>query len=160
MTGSDELRDKAAHRLDILARQLDRVGLADLAVVTEGRSADREALRRRAVGAATAAGLGDVLADARSRFRDWLQAAYNRIRSDLEVIQVARGSSLGSVADRVDAFLAVDDAVIATVAFGLIPEDARDGLLEPLGRMLAARPPRRAVDRGSSGPAEDGTAGA
>jgi hypothetical protein len=140
MTGPRELRERAVHRLDILARQLDRVGLADLAVVTENRSPEREALRRRAVGATTAAGLGPLLADARPRFRDWLQAAFNRIRSDLEVIQVARGSSLGSVADRIDVFLAVDDAVIATVAHDLIPDDDRQTLMDPLAAMLAARP--------------------
>jgi hypothetical protein len=147
MTRSDEVRDRAVHRLDILARQFDRVGLADLAVVTENRSPEREALRRRAVGAATAEGLGELLADARRRFRDWLQAAYNRIRSDLEVIQVARGSALGSVADRIDVFLAVDDAVIATVVHDLIAEDDRRALMETLERMLASRRgPRPAGD--------------
>ncbi len=132
----NELRERAQQRLDILTRQLDRIGLADLQVVTDHDEPGREALGRRATEAAIAAGLGDPLSDARSRSREWVQSAYNRLRSDLYWAQVG-GLAQGPVRDRIDVFLAVDDAVLATVAHELIAEEDREALLEPYARMMA-----------------------
>ncbi len=141
MSGSGP-RARAQQRLAILARQLERVGLADAQVITDADAPGREVLRHRAKTVVTAAGLAGLLADAQGRFRDWIQGAYNRVRSDLEVIQYRLGSTLGPVEDRVDVFRAVDDAVLATVGYELIPEDDRVELLEPYDRLLALRPER------------------
>ena len=94
-------------------------------------------LRRTAARAAEAAGLGDLLEDARRRFADWVQAAFSRTRSDLKAIQWVAGTSLGPTADRVDVLAAVDDAVLGTVARGLIAETDRVELLEPYARLVS-----------------------
>ena len=80
--------------------------------------------------------MADLLAEARERFRDWVQGAYNRMRSDLKVVSYAWGTTMGPVEDRVNVFRAVDDAVLATVAHELIPEEERLALLEPYGRLV------------------------
>jgi hypothetical protein len=139
-----QVRERARHRLDILARQLERTGLSDPSVLTEGAPPGRAQLRSRAEAAAAGAGLRDVLADARARFRDWVEGAYNRSRSDLKAIGWNYAGRMGPVEDRVDAYLAVDDAVLATVAHELIPEDVRQALLEPYLRMMAIHPKRSA----------------
>lgn len=126
---------RAEQRLAILARQLERVGL-DGAVITAADPSGRAMLRREAETAVRAAGLADLLADAQGRFRDWVQGAYNRTRSDLKVLQYAWGSTMGPVEDRLDVFRAVDDAVLATVAHEIIPEDERVALLEPYDRLI------------------------
>jgi hypothetical protein len=90
------------------------------------------------------AGLEDLLVEARARFRDWLELAYNRGGYDPTPIGLNWGRTLGSVTDRVDVFRTVDDAVLATVARELISEDDRRTLFEPYARMLALRPERRA----------------
>ncbi len=137
-------RARAEHRLEILARQLERVGLTDLRrVVTEGGPPGRRSLRRETEAAVTRAELGELLAEARARFQDWLERAYNRGGYDPTPLGLNWGRSIGSVADRVDVFRTVDDAVLATVAHELIPEGDRQVLLEPYARMLALRPDRR-----------------
>ncbi|MEO8230634.1 MAG: hypothetical protein ABI628_12865 [Chloroflexota bacterium] len=139
MTGASEggLRARAEQRLEILARQLERVGLADLQVVTNHNEPGRDAIRRRATEAAVETGdLGDLLADARNRFWDWVQSAYNRLRSDPYWAQVG-GPAQGPVDDRISVFWAVDDAVLATVTYELISEEDRETLLEPYARMMA-----------------------
>jgi hypothetical protein len=138
-------RARAEQRLEIMARQLERVGLADLRrVVTEGGPPGRRSLRRETEAAVRRADLADLLVEARARFQDWLERAYNRGGYDPTPIGLNWGRTLGSVADRVDVFRTVDDAVLATVAHELIPEDDRQVLLEPYARMLALRPERRA----------------
>jgi hypothetical protein len=137
-----ERRDRALQRLDLLARQLERVGLADLQVVTDHDAPGRDPIRRQATEAAVKSGLGEVLADARNRFRDWVQGAYNRLRSDPYWAQVG-GLAQGPVDDRIDVFWAVDDAVLATLAHELISEEDRQALLEPYARMMAFGPEPR-----------------
>ena len=141
-------RERAEQRLEILARQLERVGLADAQVITEPDPPGRGQLRRRAEMALKSAGLADLLDDALRRFRDWVQGAYNRQRSDLEVIQVSWGSTIGPAEDRVSVFRAVDDAVLATIAHELIAEDDRLALLEPYGRLMTIRRERHARSDG------------
>jgi hypothetical protein len=131
------VRERAVQRLDILARQLERVGLSGASVLTEADPVGRDDLRRSAERPVLQAGLDDLLVDARRRFRDWVEGSFNRTRSDLEVIQFARGATLGPVADRVDVFMAVDDAVLGTIARELIPDEVRRDLLEPFERMMA-----------------------
>jgi hypothetical protein len=141
-------RSRAEQRLELMARQLERVGLVDLRrVVTEGGPPGRSALRREAEMAVGRADLEDLLIDARTRFQDWLERAYNRGGYDPTPIALNWGRSLGSAADRVDVFRSVDDAVLATVAHELIAEDDRHALFEPYARMLALRPERRARHR-------------
>ena len=135
---SDGPRARAERRLAILARQLERVGL-DGGVITAADPPGRAMLRSRTEAAIGAAGLADLLADAQARFRDWVQGAFNRSRSDLKVIQYAWGATLGPVEDRLNIFRAVDDAVLATVAHELIPEDDRVALVEPYRRLVADR---------------------
>jgi hypothetical protein len=135
-------RDRALQRLDILARQLERVGLADLQVVTDHDPPGRDAMRQQAAEAVVEAGLGDLLVDGRNRFRDWVQSAYNRLRSDPYWAQVG-GLAQGPVDDRIDVFWAVDDAVLATVAHELVSEEERQALLEPYSRMMAFGPESR-----------------
>lgn len=128
-----------------MARQLERVGLVDLRrVVTEGSPPGRRTLRDETERAIDRAGLADLLLDARSRFQEWLERTYNRGGYDPTPIALNWGRTLGSVADRVDVFRTVDDAVLATVAHELISEDDRRALFEPYVRMLALRPERRA----------------
>lgn len=136
MVTADDPRARAEQRLAILARQLERLGL-DGAVITDADPPGRALLRRRTGDAVAAAGLADLLADGRARFRDWVLGTFNRTRSDLEVVQYARGSTMGPVEDRLNVFRAIDDAVLATVAHELIPEDDRRALLEPYGRVVA-----------------------
>ncbi len=142
MTANPQLRQRAEHRLDILARQLERVGLGGPFLVSPHDAPGRATLRRAATRAAEAAGLGDLLEEARRRFADWVQAAFSRTRSDLKAIQWVAGTALGPTADRVDVLAAVDDAVLGTVAQGLIPETDRAELLEPYARLMrvASRP--------------------
>jgi hypothetical protein len=143
MTDGDP-RARAEQRLEIMARQLEHVGLVDLRrVVTEGGPPGRASLRRETEAAVTRADLGDLLADARTRFRDWLEQAYNRGGYDPTPIALNWGRTLGSVEDRVDVFRTVDDAVLATVAHELVPDEDRQALFEPYARMLALRPERR-----------------
>ena len=93
-------------------------------------------LRNEAEAAIEAAGLTDLLDAGQARFRDWVQGAYNRMRSDLKVLQYAWGTTMGPVEDRVNVFRAVDDAVLATVANEVLPEDDRVALLEPYDRLI------------------------
>ncbi|MEA2536536.1 MAG: hypothetical protein QOF11_770 [Chloroflexota bacterium] len=137
MTVDDGPRVRAEQRLAILARQLERVGL-DGGVITDADPPGRDLLRRQTEDAIEAAGLAELLADGRARFRDWVQGAYNRMRSDLKVFQYAWGTTMGPVEDRVNVFLAVDDAVLATVAHELIREDDRAALLEPYDRLIGS----------------------
>lgn len=141
-----DVRERARHRLDILARQLERTGLSDPSVLTEGAPPGRAALRSRAEAAVAGAGLGDVLADARALFRDWAEGAYNRSRADLKAIGWNYAGRMGPVGDRLDVYLAVDDAVLATVAHEVVSEDDRQALLEPYLRMMAIHPERSARD--------------
>ena len=143
MTTEAERRRQVEHRLDILARQLERVGLGGPFLVSPRDAPGRAALRRTASRAVDAAGLSDQLEAARRRFGDWVQAALSRTRSDLKAIQWVTGTALGPTEDRVDVLAAVDDAVLATVATGLIAEADRAELLEPYGRLmgLAIQPP-------------------
>jgi hypothetical protein len=136
------VRERARHRLDILARQLERTGLSDPSVLTEGTPPGRAALRSRVETAVAGAGLSEVLADARTRFRDWVEGAYNRSRADLKAIGWNYAGRMGPVEDRVDVYLAVDDAVLATVAHEVVSEDDRQALLEPYLRMMAIHPRR------------------
>lgn len=137
MTVDEGPRVRAEQRLAILARQLERVGL-DGGVITDADPPGRDRLRRQTEDAIDAAGLAELLADGRTRFRDWVQGAYNRMRSDLKVLQYAWGTTMGPVEDRVNVFLAVDDAVLATVAHELIGEDDRAALLEPYDRLIGS----------------------
>ena len=93
------VRERARHRLDILARQLERTGLSDPSVLTEGAPPRRAALRSRAEAAVAGAGLGDVLAEARALFRDWAEGAYNRLpgrpQGDRLELRRADGSGRG-----------------------------------------------------------------
>ena len=130
--------ERAAHRLDVLARQLERVGLSGVVVLTASAPEGRDALRRSAERAIVRAGLDGVLDDARGRFRAWVAAAFNRSRSDLEAIQFTQGAMLGSVGDRIEVFMAVDDAVLGTVARELIGDEDRRELLEPFERMMGS----------------------
>ena len=139
------VRERAIHRLDILGRQLGRVEAGDLyRIVTDGRSIDRDVLRRRAEAAAADAGLADLLKDARQRFVEWADEAFRRAGYDPSWIALNWGRSLGTAEDRAAAFRTIDDAVVATVAHELIPEPDRRELREPFDRMLALRPERRA----------------
>jgi hypothetical protein len=135
------IHERAEHRLAILARQLERVGISGLLVVTEADPTGRAGLRRSTESAVGRAGLGPVLVDARARFRDWLQGAYNRTRSDLKFFHPILGATMGPVEDRLDVFMAVDDAVLGTVARELITDDERAELLEPFDRMFGLGPP-------------------
>ena len=130
--------ERTVHRLDILSRQLEHVGLAGVVVLTEADPDGRAALRRSAERAAARAGLDGVLNDARRRFRAWVEGAFSRSRSDLEVIQFTRGAMLGTVTDRIDVYMAVDDAVLGTVARESISEADRRALLEPFERMMGS----------------------
>ena len=125
---TSDVRERARHRLDILARQLERTGLSDPSVLTEGAPPGRAELRSRVETAAAGAGLGDVLADARARFQGWVEGAYNRSRSDLKTIGWNYAGRMGPVGDRVDVYLALDDAVLATVAREVVSEDDRQAL--------------------------------
>ncbi len=142
------VRDRARHRLEILARQLEQVGLGGPHVLTAHEAPSRAHLRREAETAATRSGLDDLLADARPRFRDWVQTAFSQTRSDLRVVQYVLGASMGPVEDRVDVFAAVDDAVLATVAQGLIPEADRVALLEPFARLMTLGNQPKAASEG------------
>ena len=148
MTAEAERRQRVEQRLDILARQLERVGLGGPFLVSPRDAPGRAALRRSASRAVEAAGLGDELEIARRRFDDWVQAALSRTRSDLKVVQWMAGTALGPTEDRVDVLAAVDDAVLATVATGLIAETDRAELLAPYGRLmsLAIQPPADRAD--------------
>ena len=85
----------------MLARQLERAGLAGAIVVTEADPRGRDLLRRSAERAVSAAGLDELLVDARHRFRDWVEQSLNLTRSDLKVVHYAVGPALGPVADRI-----------------------------------------------------------
>lgn len=135
MTDALGPRARAEQRLAILARQLERVGLQG-GVITAADPPGRATLRSQAEAAIGAAGLTDLLAAGQTRFRDWVQGAYNRTRSDLKVVQYAWGTTLGPVEDRLNVFRAVDDAVLATVAHEVIAEDDCIALLEPYDRLI------------------------
>jgi hypothetical protein len=142
-----------------MAGQLERVGLVDLRrVVTEGGPPGRRNLRNETEAAVRRAELADLLLDARARFQDWLERAYNRGGYDPTPIGLNWGRTLGSTEDRFDVFRTVDDAVLATVAHELISEDDRQALYEPYARMLALRPARRARRGLSGGELDDGPA--
>lgn len=149
MSDDTELGRRAARRLGILGRQLERVGLADLRrVVTVGEAPGRARLRARAEKAAVEAGLGDLLGDARSRARDWVDLAYARGGYDPTSVGLNWGRTFGTAAERVAVFRSVDDAVLATVARELVPVEDHQALMEPYTRMLALRPERPARRRG------------
>lgn len=137
MTADAERRGRVEQRLDILARQLERVGLGGPFLVSPRDAPGRAALRRSASRAVEAAGLGGELEAARRRFGEWVQAALSRTRSDLKAVQWMAGTALGPAEDRVNVLAAVDDAVLATVATGLIGEADRAELLEPFGRLMS-----------------------
>ena len=137
MTADAERRGRVEQRLDILARQLERVGLGGPFLVSPRDAPGRAALRRSASRAVEAAGLGGELEAARRRFGDWAQAALSRTRSDLKAVQWMAGTALGPAEDRVNVLAAVDDAVLATIATGLIGEADRAELLEPFGRLMS-----------------------
>lgn len=130
--------ERTLRRLDILSRQLQHVGLAGVVVLTDADPEGREVLRRSAERAVIRAGLDGLLEDARRRFRSWVEGAFSRSRSDLEVIQFTRGAMLGTVVDRIDVYMAVDDAVLGTVAREAISEEDRRALLEPFERMMGS----------------------
>jgi hypothetical protein len=139
------VRERAEHRLDILARQLDRVGIADLRrIVTVDETREHRRRRESAGRAIRAAGLGDLLDDARPRFETWAERVFSFGGYDPTWIALNWGRSLGPVGDRVATFLTIDDAVLATVAYELIPDIDRQALIEPFDRMMALRPDRRA----------------
>lgn len=140
------VRGRAEHRLRILARQLEHVGLSGAVVVTEADPPGRDFVRRSAERAVARAGLDDVLTEARERFRAWVDRALNETRSDMKVIQYALGPSLGPVADRINVYMAVDDAVLGTAARELVPEEVRRDLLEPFERMMSRRGSPQAKD--------------
>jgi hypothetical protein len=140
MTGPDELRDRAVHRLDILARQLDRVTPDDLRRI--GYRLDPSAgtdLRTRTEAAVVAAGLGAILEDARPRFRDAVLGLFNQTGPSPSWVGTWWGSSAGSVDDRVGVARAVDDAVLATVAHDLISGDDRRALSERYSVLVGMR---------------------
>ena len=133
------IRERAEQRLAILARQLERVGVAGLIVVTDAHPPGRDTLRRSAELAIARAGLAAVLADGRAGFRAWVEQALNQTRSDMKVIQYALGPALGPVQDRVDLLMAVDDAVLGSVGHEVLMEETRRDLLEPFERMMGGR---------------------
>ena len=138
-TDAGGIRERAEQRLSILARQLERAGVAGLIVVTDAHPAGRDNLRRSAELAIARAGLAGVLVEGRAAFREWVEQALNRTRSDMKVIQYALGPALGPVQDRIDLLMAVDDAVLGTVGHEVLIEEARRELLEPFERMMGGR---------------------
>ena len=144
-------RDRAIHRLDILSRQLERVGAGDLRrVVTDPRTPERGLLRIAAQDAVESAGLGDLLDEARSRFRTWTERVL-RAGGYAPIATAMWGRVGSSVEDQVAIARTVDDAVVATVAHELIPDLDRRALMEPFDRMLELRPPVRHARDGDSG---------
>jgi hypothetical protein len=140
VTETSELRDRAVHRLDILARQLDRLTPDDLRRI--GFRLDPSAgkdLRTRTEDAIVAAGLGAILEDARQRFRDAVLGLFNQTGPSPSWVGTWWGSSAGSVDDRVGVVRAVDDAVLATIAHDLISEDDRRALSERYSVLVGMR---------------------
>jgi hypothetical protein len=138
--------ERAIHRLDILARQLERVQLADLQrIVTDAPTPERSLLRLSAEDAVRAAGLGDLLDSARARFEVWAERSFRG--GGPAGTGPFWGSSRGSIEERIAIFRTVDEAVLATVAHGLIAEPDRQALREPFDRMMELRPERRTARR-------------
>ncbi len=132
MTGDERaaLMARTLHRLDILARQFDRLLPADLRrLALEADTPERARLRRRVEKATIGAGLGGILDDARARFGQRMLELYNIGGYDPTAVGLNWGRSNGRATDRVEAFLAVEDAVLATVAHELVPADDRRSLI-------------------------------
>jgi hypothetical protein len=143
MTEDDRsaLRARTLHRLDILSRQFDRMLPADLRrIALSADTPERARLRSRAQSRAIGAGLGGILDDARARFRDRIVEIYNLGGYDPTAIGLNWGRSNGTATDRVETFLAVEDAVLATVAQELIPADDRWILSEPYDVLVSMKP--------------------
>ena len=138
------LRARTLHRLDILARQFDRLLPADLRrLALDVDTPERARLRGRVENEAIGAGLGGILGDARTRFGERMLELYNIGGYDPTAVGLNWGRSNGPATDRVEAFLAVEDAVLATVAHELVPAEDRRSLSEPYELLVSMKPAPR-----------------
>lgn len=149
------LRARTLHRLDILARQFEQLAGPDLRrIALTADTPERGRLRARAENAAIGAGLGGILADARSRFRERLIVIGNASGFDPTPVGLNWGRTNGPATDRVEISVAVDDAVLATVAHDLIDQDERRALSEPCDILVSMRRGPSTL-AGRAGPAPD-----
>jgi hypothetical protein len=142
VSGSGASVDEAAARarLEALFGRIDRLIPDDLAHV--GLAADAHAARdgSRAVAEAAvgAAGLGELAREARRTARDRLLERWSGGQYRPTWVGALNwGVSTGRAADRAEVIDAIEDAALAAVAEGLVPDDVVVGLASDAEAVLA-----------------------
>lgn len=148
--------DSAAGPLEAFLAELGRLSVDDLTMVAlpEPDPDERAELLQRAVDAAAAGGRREALAAAPGRARDALFRSYSRRGYDPTWFGLNWGRSLGRADDRARLVAAAEDAAVAAVVAGLLPDEDLAALREPFEiatSMTGAAPEANPTARGSAG---------
>jgi hypothetical protein len=134
---ADASREAAAERVRTFLDRLDRVGVQAFQQTTLPRAdaAARDDDRAAASDLADAAGLGDLLDDARRGVREHMFRLYDQGNYRPTMVGLNWGLSEGSTSDRVAAIGAVEDAVTAAVVEPFANEELIARLASPFERI-------------------------